>query len=166
MEPADLLQDGVIGLIRAVEKFDWRRGNKFSTYAVPWIRQALQRAVIDRGPLIRIPDNVAQRQQVLARRRARLRGELGRDPTSDEVRLAAGLSKAHADQAMTTPTVLASLDERVSVDGAERHQLVVPPAAPVDEVVHRRIAAAALHRSVDQLSSLEASVIRLRWGTR
>jgi len=90
----DLVQEGTLGLIRAAEKFDWRRGFKFSTYATLWIRQAIQRGLADKARVIRLPIHVEQRERKVAAAQRRLAGELGRDPSPEEIAKATGTGKA------------------------------------------------------------------------
>ena len=161
----DLVQEGILGLIRAAEKFDWRRGFRFSTYATLWIRQAIQRGLADRGRTIRLPVNVAQRERRMATAERRLQAELGREPTVEEVAAAAELSPAEVEELRDASRVVTSLDRPVGEEGETAFGELVPgDAAEPHEEVEVTLAEQAVREVVSELPEPEREVIKLRYG--
>jgi RNA polymerase primary sigma factor len=161
----DLVQEGMLGLIRAVEKFDWRRGFKFSTYGTLWIRQAIQRGLQNHGRTIRLPVHVAQRQVKVRKTESELNTRLGREPTDEEIADAAELPVEEVIEIRELGRGLASLDQAVSEDGDTALGDLLPSDRPdpVEEVAvadrDQRV-----HEIVSRLPEAEANVIRLRFG--
>jgi RNA polymerase primary sigma factor len=161
----DLIQEGVLGLIRAAEKFDWRRGFKFSTYATYWIRQSLQRALDRRARTIRIPTTVAQLERKVARAEREFEVAHGRPPTDEELAQQAEVDPEEISRLREAPRAVTSLDRPVGDEGETTlGELLPSAAAPVVEEVEISLREEAIHRALDRLPEGEREVVKLRFG--
>jgi RNA polymerase primary sigma factor len=161
----DLIQEGILGLIRAAEKFDWRRGFKFSTYATYWIRQAIQRGIENKARTIRVPTNVLQRERKIRRAERDLTTRLGREPTDEEIAEATELEPDQVSGMRDIARTVTSLDRPVGEEGETAFGDLLPSEGPQpEEEVAVSLRESAVRRAVAELPAAEREIVQLRYG--
>jgi RNA polymerase primary sigma factor len=166
LELSDLIQEGNLGLMRAVEKYNYRRGVKLSTYAVWWIRQSITRAMADQGRMIRVPGHMARTARKVHRERSKLHQQHGREPEADEIAARSGIAKAQVEQALSLVQDPTSLDYPTGEHGDATFADLIEAPDAVNP--HTSVEAAALRDCVAEvlaeLTPREERILRMRFG--